>query len=151
VTTIEVEKAFGTRITAGQSVTIREYAPLALPLREGETVLWFLKKTNAAGFDSPVGDVAGDFRVLPDPNHPKKRLALSMVSNRGLWSKETSFWKSFDPMFVKSVGSELKKSWPTSAADIAAAVDRPCSTQPIPLEILLAAAASRFHSGLKTP
>lgn len=133
-----VERSFG-NVKPGESIVIREYEPLATRVQEGEVVLWFLKKTNASGFDSPLGDKAGDFRITTDASG--QRTAFSKAFNRGLWSKEISLWKSFPVEFTEALQRELKRQWPTKAAQLISDLDRKCTPTPVELELLLAAAS----------
>lgn len=139
VTALEVEALYGAPFE--RQLVVHEFGPLATKVAEGASVIWFLKATNEAGFDSPVGDRAGDFRVSRDGTG--RRFAISALSNRGLWHKERSFWDSFDQQFTNATKHSLRLHWAPVAADVIEAVNKPCSPTAVPLELLLAAASTK--------
>lgn len=129
--------------------TVRNYAPVAPGVREGEEILWFLDSASANNLDAFVVDYAADFRISPDLRDSGKsyKVAISLAQNRGLWG-DRLWTPTLKREEVREYLEKLVKDSKLSAErrdDILNVGDNPCQPRPLPLELLLAAIHVRLE------
>lgn len=121
--------------------TVRQFTPEAIPVKEGDRRVWFVRENSPGEFQGPIA-YAGDFVVIPDPSEDGSPYfsVVNRLQNRGLWSPDKALWESepdLSPTLLAKALKDLKVGAPRIKSIMEIAGSN-CTPNPIPLELLVA-------------
>ena len=131
-----------------------QFQTFGLPLVKTDTetseydALLFLGDTSAAGFDVIIGEKAGYFRIVDDPEHPDLVMVQNLNQNQRLWSDK--LWSDLiDENEVRAM-LEFLRSDDQVDFIMEEYGSRPCEPRPIPLDLVRAAVMSCRFKPIET-